>query len=1104
MLELIIKPQKTTNWIYESTSDAMEYVADGSSFASHSNTTSLGASIITTNSIFDTVYVTDAPNGNWQSFAQVGFGSASTPVLSGQSRNNNGTIGVPFSGIRMCSPTINLLRGRSGIYQEIYGLTTGKKYVVTVSYVVPSTAPSDTLLEVYVHDLAPAIRYEVATDSNLDFLDGSFSMEFEANNPTQVLSVLHSSSINECLDITGVSITEHVSELNYTYSDFADGSVSLDLFDNDIPLTLSISSFTDATSNLQSYSKDFTLPSTKRNDRAFTYIYDLSTTIEDDANSFNPYIKTLATLKDDGQEIFSGELTLSSINKNTTGIVYEVNLQSRVSGLAEVLSERKLEDILLTELNHDYTAANIINSWTGELDLLTPLASDSLAIDNLSLSKTGVLKYPFVNWVGNLIDNGIGNLTLTKLEEGFRPFIQCHYLFNKILKSAGFTYSSAFLDSYKFKKLFMDFNHGGETGATVSNIADGGGNFKVNWDYNNSTRWITPSYTRIKLDNIESNSSFNGLLGAAMWNTTDSYLQPITDGTTIGFYARIPLFNETNTYKGVQCRTRHEKADGTITTIHSDQFDISGSATFDPSEVYDPNITNLTLEIGDKVYFEVKTNSGSNNLIRQQIQADVGDEDNTYIATSGISSQTVELLSLLKDSRGDIGQWDFIKGFINMFNLVISPDPESPTNLIIAPYNEVFGLEAAKYCILTKDFEGRVEGFEMRTNHSGTSHSYNALGEFVGATDGTQTKNWHGANTIVDAGGKFIDGEFYEIEYKIKNITNGGSVNCVINKGYKVLDLTHTSDEIVRSSFVFNRASNGNNDDLKIRFSTLDGVSSTGLSYEYTVEYVRIIGTRANDIVTKDWTNKVDSDSFSMNIMDLKREINFNFEKDSDDSCHIRYTEAIPLLDNQPYNYGDHKYKFTEFTALKGSDNVSVSPFASTIIKPLSNSAPLNALVLPSIFKQDDVGGFSTFKNKPRILFDNGIKEFNGTFSSNNQNGSAGFNLQQQYLLFSHFSEYTNALGVPSTALDYNFAQCQAVGIDNVSVNGLFNEYWSTYYDELYHVDARVYKVKIKLNVSDISNFLFTDRIKIEGNLFRVNNIEYRSGGISNIELIKI
>ena len=1103
MLELIIKPQSSTNWIYESTSDAMQYVADGSSFSSHSNTTTLGSSIISTNDIFDIVYVTDAPNGNWQSFAQSGFGSASTPVLSGQSRNNNGTTGVPFSGIRMCSPSINLLRGRSGIYQEIYGLTTGKKYVVTVSYVVPTTAPSDTLLEVYVHDLTPSIRYEVATDSNLDFVDGSFSMEFEANNPTQVLSILHSSSVNECLDITGVSITEHVSELNYTYSDFADGSVSLDLFDNDIPLTLSISSFTDATSNLQSYSKDFTLPSTKRNDRAFTYIYDLSTTIEDDVNSFNPYIKTLATLKDDGQEIFSGELTLSSINKNDTGIVYEVNLQSRVSGLAEVLAERKLEDILLTELNHDYTAANIINSWTGDLDLLTPLASDSLAIDNLSLSKTGVLKYPFVNWVGDLIDNGIGNLTLTKLEEGFRPFIQCHYLFNKILKSAGFTYSSAFLDSYKFKKLFMDFNHGKDAGASISNISDGGGNFRSDWEHSNSTRWITPSYTKIKFDSIVSDTEFNGLLGSALWNTTDSYLQPITDGTTINLVARIPLFNETNTEKGVYCRTRHEKADGTITTIHSDQFDISGSALFDPSEKYEPNITNLTLEIGDKVYFEAKTRTSDTEKVRQQITADVN-AYNTYVKSDGISSQTVELLSLLKDSRGDIGQWDFIKGFINMFNLVISPDPESPTNLIIAPYNEVFGLEAAKYCILTKDFEGRVEGFEMRTNHSGTSHSYNALGEFVGASDGAQTKNWHGANTVVDDGGKFIDGEFYEIEYKIKNITNGGSVNCVINKGYKVLDITHTSDEIVRSSFVFNKASNGGDDNLKIRFSTLDGVASTGLAYEYTIEYVRIIGTRANDIVTKDWTNKVDADSFSINIMDLKRDVNFNFEKDSDDSCHNKYTEAIPLFSNEEYNYGDLKYRASNYTALKGTDKVSVSPFASTIIKPLSNSAPLNALVLPSVYKHNDDNTFETFKNKPRILFDNGVKEFNGTFSSPSQNNSAGFNLQQQYLLFSHFSEYTNSGGVPSTALDYNFDNCQAVGIDNPSLNGLFNEYWSTYYDELYHVDTRLYKVKIKLNVSDISNFLFTDRIKIEGNLFRVNNIEYRSGGISNVELIKI
>ena len=72
------------------------------------------------------------------------------------------------------------------------------------------------------------------------------------------------------------------------------------------------------------------------------------------------------------------------------------------------------------------------------------------------------------------------------------------------------------------------------------------------------------------------------------------------------------------------------------------------------------------------------------------------------------------------------------------------------------------------------------------------------------------------------------------------------------------------------------------------------------------------------------------------------------------------------------------------------------------------------------------------------------------------------------------------------------------------SVNGLFNEYWSGYYDELYHTDTRIFSVECLLNNNDISNFLFTDIIVIENSEFRVNNINYSSEGLSRIELIKL
>ena len=92
---------------------------------------------------------------------------------------------------------------------------------------------------------------------------------------------------------------------------------------------------------------------------------------------------------------------------------------------------------------------------------------------------------------------------------------------------------------------------------------------------------------------------------------------------------------------------------------------------------------------------------------------------------------------------------------------------------------------------------------------------------------------------------------------------------------------------------------------------------------------------------------------------------------------------------------------------------------------------------------------------------------------------------------------------MPSTAFDLNWDTCQAFIINN-SLNSLFNEYWSAYYDELYHPDTRTFSVTAYLTSTDISNFSFTDIIRIENKEFRVDSIDYRAKKMSKIKLIKL
>jgi hypothetical protein len=47
-------------------------------------------------------------------------------------------------------------------------------------------------------------------------------------------------------------------------------------------------------------------------------------------------------------------------------------------------------------------------------------------------------------------------------------------------------------------------------------------------------------------------------------------------------------------------------------------------------------------------------------------------------------------MSLLNQSKTDVGQWAFLKGIMTMFNLVSIPDPSNPNNILIEPYADIF------------------------------------------------------------------------------------------------------------------------------------------------------------------------------------------------------------------------------------------------------------------------------------------------------------------------------------------------------------------------------------------------------------------------------
>ena len=101
--------------------------------------------------------------------------------------------------------------------------------------------------------------------------------------------------------------------------------------------------------------------------------------------------------------------------------------------------------------------------------------------------------------------------------------------------------------------------------------------------------------------------------------------------------------------------------------------------------IYSGTFTEI-LNTGDTLSLEVKTTT-SNSYKALKYDAISGDK--TF--TNGSISITAMVNSvLLNTQRGDLGQWEFFKGFVNMFNLVILQDKNNPNNLVIEPYNDIF------------------------------------------------------------------------------------------------------------------------------------------------------------------------------------------------------------------------------------------------------------------------------------------------------------------------------------------------------------------------------------------------------------------------------
>ena len=590
----------------------------------------------------------DYPN-TWYRFKQDAATTMPTVNASNQLELNN-------------SPTAFV----SGIYQEVNNLIAGENYTVTIT--LPLGLPTDSTIFIGVSNFAGnEEQYVIYSPTTV------LNVQITPDIPNPIIFLYSTAFPNaETITIGSISISGTVGFLETLVGD---GQVICDLYeDEDLPLTLSVEEFKDVAENVQSYSKAFNLPGTKRNNRIFDYMFEVTRAY--DGYIFSPYRKTKCILEKDGFTLFEGYLRLIDVSDKNGEISYNVNLYSEVIALADILGDRNFNTLGFTELEHDYNIDNIKYSWNSTGTGITYLNSNTSGLRDAN----DTLKYPFVNWNSQISQsNGTvgtsGNPVLSNLECAFRPFIQLKYLIDRIFNAPAtpFTYTSVFFNTGLFKDLYMDFNWGSSAeGAAALRQAN---LFQQYIFPSGSSTYFINSYV---FESLPINNTVPPTDNSLWDNTLYRFVSDVNNLEVSGEY-RLVLSNDSGSPRANELRIAHHNSAGVVLEL----FDIDYAVIPDEDNKVMEGTFECVMQTGDYI------TTGASIVTQNQIQLNHLITPLSFIKFE-YDNGASQVDTLLDNSRGDLGQWEFFKGLITMFNLVSVVDPNNPNNIIIEPYDDIF------------------------------------------------------------------------------------------------------------------------------------------------------------------------------------------------------------------------------------------------------------------------------------------------------------------------------------------------------------------------------------------------------------------------------
>lgn len=445
----------------------------------------------------------------------------------------------------------------------------------------------------------------------------------------------------------------------------------LDLFENDVvKLNYEFGNIQDIGKVASNYSQTFRLPATENNVNLFGEWY--NPTLD---SVFNPRQKYRADISWRGLPLMVGHIKLSKIytqaQKNKDE--FEIVFFGETSTVSREVGDKLLSQLDLTELDHDATLTNVLDSINSDITGLP----------------AGVVRYAMpdkgINWSE---EGGAGMRPITSdsypIYAGmFTPCVNVGYLFRKIIDDAGYYLQSTFFDN--LSDIFMPFFNGSP--GPVSYDLPQLNNFNVGLDSDETITTTSQHMTILTVPGIADTGNFFDANGNVTIGTPSYYTTPYYGIFGFDIWATIRNDNgdPNNPHTLRPCLYDYDTNE--ILVYSAMGQNINNGQT----ENFQANGLSLTLAAGTKVAFGILNffnNAGNATLFGTNSpdpQNGTGFKCYSSIALAG------QAVNMAANAPSNYKQIEFIKDCTKLFNLVFVPSKTDPRLIEVEPFADWVG-----------------------------------------------------------------------------------------------------------------------------------------------------------------------------------------------------------------------------------------------------------------------------------------------------------------------------------------------------------------------------------------------------------------------------